>query len=312
MRTIRDGKPIQITVLGILLALALIAPSSLPRDQQSVLEVSPLELHFEGPKNGSPPAPKALTIANTGEGIMDWHAIGDADWLTLGAEQGSLSSGRSVDLQVLVDLQGLDAGTYHGQVTVEAPGAERSPESVAVTLMVRPRSIMTITDFDDCDKHPPEVDWGSFSVEAEGEAKDTCSVDAVAPDARGQVVWVDYDVSAPGSQSGFWIEFQRSDFDPAQLKALRFRVRAKLGVDFEGAIGIELKIREGGYGWRKAELSNITEEWQSVDITLDRFTYFEPWLQADQIVVVFDHAITTPRQGGIVIDDVGFTVKGDD
>lgn len=121
-----------IVLLGGALSVSLEPP--LLAQSQPVLQVSPTSLSFEGQAGGPQPEPQYLTIANAGSGIMEWHASADADWIILGAGGGKLSGGREIQLLVLVEIEGLEAGEYQGKITIEASGAQGSPAQVAVTL----------------------------------------------------------------------------------------------------------------------------------------------------------------------------------
>jgi hypothetical protein len=98
------------------------------------LAVSPSTLAFRATQGGADPAAKALTVSNGGGGTLDWTAAADVPWLDVspagGTDGGSIS--------VTPHLSGLSAGTFTGNVTVTAPGAGGSPQTVLVTLTVDP------------------------------------------------------------------------------------------------------------------------------------------------------------------------------
>ena len=102
-----------------------------------VLEVSPTQLEFRGREDESIP-PQTLTIANTGGGVLNWEAQVDQPWLLVGATRGSIPADGSVELQVIVQTNGLSAGTYEGTITITAEGAQGSPARIPVTLILEP------------------------------------------------------------------------------------------------------------------------------------------------------------------------------
>ncbi|MFN7919853.1 MAG: malectin domain-containing carbohydrate-binding protein [Bryobacteraceae bacterium] len=106
--------PVSLTVLG---------PPS--------LTVSPLTMAFSTTQGGSAPAAQNLSIGNSGSGTVSWTAVSNAAWLTVTAS-GTAPSTAAVN----VSPTGLTAGTYNGQITVTATGAQNSPQTVAVTLTV--------------------------------------------------------------------------------------------------------------------------------------------------------------------------------
>lgn len=120
-------------------------PPSLGQDQP-VLQVSPTSLSFEGQAGGPAPDPRYLTIANTGGGVMEWHATADADWITLGATDGKLSGEHPpIQLLVWVETEDLEAGGYQGTITISSPNAQGSPVHVSVTLTLSASPRLEVT-----------------------------------------------------------------------------------------------------------------------------------------------------------------------
>ncbi|HLP46300.1 MAG TPA: leucine-rich repeat domain-containing protein [Candidatus Kapabacteria bacterium] len=75
---------------------------------------------------------QTVLITNTGSGVLNWTASGNASWLSLSASSGT---GDSV-LSVSVDPGGLAVGSYTGTITITDPNALNSPQSVSVELQV--------------------------------------------------------------------------------------------------------------------------------------------------------------------------------
>jgi hypothetical protein len=109
--------------------------------QSAILYVSPSFLSFQGEEGGRDPNPQILTITNIGSGILNWTAAADSFWLRLDTDRGSLVPGWSTEVKVSVNLTGLTAGTYTGQVTVTAPQAYGSPAIVTVILILNAQPI---------------------------------------------------------------------------------------------------------------------------------------------------------------------------
>ena len=105
---------------------------SLVVDPAPALAVAPASLAFTGTAGGADPAAKTLSATNTGGGSLSLTAADDASWLTVTPASGSAPQ----TLTVSASLTGLAAGTYTGNVTVTAAGAQGSPKSVPVTLTV--------------------------------------------------------------------------------------------------------------------------------------------------------------------------------
>jgi hypothetical protein len=98
-----------------------------------VLSVQPASLTFGGAVGGPNPAAQPLTISNVGTGTLSWSASDDAGWLNLDSTSGTAPS----TVWASVNIGGLSAGTYQGDITVTGGGgAQNSPQVVSVTLNV--------------------------------------------------------------------------------------------------------------------------------------------------------------------------------
>jgi hypothetical protein len=96
------------------------------------LVVTPLTLSLAGTRGGPDPSPRALSVANSGSGLLQWSATANVPWLSLFPAAG-VGAGT---ITVAASLAGLAAGTYSGAITVSAIGALASPQTVSVSLVV--------------------------------------------------------------------------------------------------------------------------------------------------------------------------------
>ncbi len=99
------------------------------------LKVSPASLDFQVEETAALPAARSLQVANVNFGAMNWTATvatSSGDWLNVTPASGSAPS--SAD--VIINPVGLAPGTYSGSVSVGAPGATDSPQSISVQLTV--------------------------------------------------------------------------------------------------------------------------------------------------------------------------------
>lgn len=97
-----------------------------------VLGVSPSNIAFTAFQGQGNPAPAPLTISNLGGGVVNWTASVSPNtlWLTLSGASGAAPS----TINVQANTTGLTPGNYSGSVTVTAPGALSSPQTIPVTL----------------------------------------------------------------------------------------------------------------------------------------------------------------------------------
>jgi len=95
----------------------------------------PESLSFTAAEGGSNPAPEILEIWNSGIDRLDWSLSDDADWLSEDPTGGS-SIGEHDTVVLSVDIAGMSAGAYSASITIAAPGASNSPQTVPITLYV--------------------------------------------------------------------------------------------------------------------------------------------------------------------------------
>jgi len=94
------------------------------------------KLHFCASSRGIVTDPQEIRINNGGGETLNWSVISDAAWLTGSPARGT---GNGI-ITVSVNPVGLVEGTYTGAITVSDPNAVNSPQTVSVTLKVKPNS----------------------------------------------------------------------------------------------------------------------------------------------------------------------------
>ena len=109
-----------------------------------VLSLSSTALRFTA-FFGSNPAPQILLIRNSAGGVLNWTAtissITGGNWLAL----SPLAGEGNTFVSVTVNSAALPLGSYNAAVTVSAPGAVSSPQTVSVLLAVVPRPTLVVT-----------------------------------------------------------------------------------------------------------------------------------------------------------------------
>lgn len=99
-----------------------------------VLHVFPGALNFNS-EVGTTPDPETLTIGNDGAAPLSWSLSADVEWISANKTSGTVGVGEpGADVTILVDVTGLDAGTYTGTITVTGQGAGNGPSKTDVTL----------------------------------------------------------------------------------------------------------------------------------------------------------------------------------
>jgi hypothetical protein len=115
---------------------------------------SPENFSFAATEGGSNPADQTLGICNSGGGTLNWSVTDDAGWLSINPTSG-LSTGETDNITLSVDTTSLSANTYTATITITGSGATNSPQTVPVTLSVKPGGVITVdrqveASSDDC------------------------------------------------------------------------------------------------------------------------------------------------------------------
>jgi hypothetical protein len=84
-------------------------------------------------------------IGNTGDLPLTWNGSVDSPWLGLSTDSADVAPQDSISTIVSLMPGALAPGIHTGTVTITAPGAIGSPESVTVSLKIKPCAEPTIT-----------------------------------------------------------------------------------------------------------------------------------------------------------------------
>jgi beta propeller repeat protein len=103
--------------------------------QVPVIHVSATQFDFLADVGAPNPDPQVLSISNIGGGTLNWAITYDCNWLSVVPSAGQ-SAGESDDVVLSVNTAGLSKGDYTCDLTVSAPGADNTPQTVRVNLFV--------------------------------------------------------------------------------------------------------------------------------------------------------------------------------
>jgi hypothetical protein len=108
--------------------------------------LSPSSLTFSG-EEGASPSPQTFTLSNQGGASMNWSAAPSESWLSVEPSSGALGPGQSTTVTVTVGATGLGDGEFQGNVVVQSPNADNSPQTLPVSLSLSPvfESVITGT-----------------------------------------------------------------------------------------------------------------------------------------------------------------------
>ncbi len=103
------------------------------------ISFTPNNFNFEATQGGENPENQILEIWNSGAGTLSWNVDDDADWLDENPKSGE-STGEHDEVTVSVDITGLEGGIYNATITITAPGASNTPQTVPVQLTINSAS----------------------------------------------------------------------------------------------------------------------------------------------------------------------------
>ena len=102
------------------------------------LALSQTGLSFRTCAGGTAP-PQTVSVSNGGSGTLPWSlastTLSGGTWLNASPTGGS-AAGSPSSVTVQVSAAGLTPGDYYGQLRIDAPGADNSPQFVGVVLTV--------------------------------------------------------------------------------------------------------------------------------------------------------------------------------
>jgi hypothetical protein len=99
------------------------------------IKVSPTNISFTSAGNYNSPSRQILEISHIGSGALKWKLTSSAPWLYVNPSDGtSVDASELVD--VTIDTAGMEVGNYSAVITVDAPQAINSPQSIPVNLRI--------------------------------------------------------------------------------------------------------------------------------------------------------------------------------
>jgi len=113
--------------------VSVVVPDGMP---DPILNVSRDRLNFGYILGSAAPPTQSYLVSNSGSGALNWTATDDAEWLNCTPDSATLGA----VVTASVDPTGLSVGTYNATITINAPGAANSPQTIIVYLTVKKSS----------------------------------------------------------------------------------------------------------------------------------------------------------------------------
>ncbi|MFH1779061.1 MAG: carbohydrate binding domain-containing protein [Candidatus Omnitrophota bacterium] len=166
---------------------------------------------------------------------------------------------------------------------------------------------LVVADFDLGDK-PNNIggDFGAWNKDESDDSqgcKNSFNSD-IKHSTRGYSVQLDYDVDSPRpAYNGFWMELEGQNI--SKFDKLSLWIKGDDVSGFSKKIKLELKNTKGEVG--KYTITNLTKDWQQVNIPLKEFKGLNDLKSMTEFVIVFDDITCAAKKTGtIYIDDIAF------
>ena len=77
------------------------------------------------------PPPQTFDIRNSGDGTLNYQIASDQPWLSASPNQGS-STGEAATIQVSINSESLEEGTFHGLITISESQAQATKQAARI------------------------------------------------------------------------------------------------------------------------------------------------------------------------------------
>jgi len=132
------------TAVALMASVACSEPAAAPAAPQQAEDTSPklgvnsLKIDLEFPQGDSKTVTRNITFMNEGGGVMIWAVRKTVPWIWMEELDGALEKGYSKDLKIYIAPSGKEPGTYTENITIEGTGARNSPQTVVVSMVIKP------------------------------------------------------------------------------------------------------------------------------------------------------------------------------
>lgn len=100
--------------------------------------------------------------------------------------------------------------------------------------------------------------------------------------------------------NGYWSLL--NGLDVFDYECLSFRVKGDKNTGHTTTFWIELK---DPVNTSRVQITGITDEWQKIKISQEKFTDIHDWANLIELMIIFDHTVTT-KEGVVYIDNIAF------
>ncbi len=170
-----------------------------------------------------------------------------------------------------------------------------------------PVSWATILVVDDFDSGLPGNnvggETGAWSCNPE-DSEQFCKMELIDVERVGDTGFclkLTYDVGISQTAcNGYWSLL--NGLDVFDYECLSFRVKGDKNTGHTTTFWVELK---DPVNTSRVQITGITDEWQKIKISQEKFTNIHDWVNLTELMIIFDHTATA-KEGVIYIDNIGF------
>ncbi len=108
-----------------------------------IMQLSQDYFSFESQQDSENPPSQILTIQNAGGGVINWKIKEECPWLSVEPQSGSTANGVN-NVNVAVDISGLESGIYTSQLEVYSDDETIHPQTVSIQLVVSNHNVMDL------------------------------------------------------------------------------------------------------------------------------------------------------------------------
>jgi hypothetical protein len=128
---------LSILALAFLLAGSIVACEKQAPPSPPAITARPSSFSFTVEQGEPNPPSQILNIWNSGSGMLSWSISDSAPWLNVSPTSDS-SSGDVNDVAVSVNTLSMSTGSYAAIITIAAPEASNTPQTIVVNLTINP------------------------------------------------------------------------------------------------------------------------------------------------------------------------------
>lgn len=123
-------------LIGLVVLLILSSAVACTQLAPPTIALDPSGFSFNAQQGKKEALKATLNISNSGDSAMDWSLSTNAKWLNLYPTNGRIKPREVDQVKLTVDASGMRTGSYSSTITISAPGASNTPQTVPVSLTV--------------------------------------------------------------------------------------------------------------------------------------------------------------------------------